>query len=93
MGTAVMKSSLEQIGVSEGGDSVVIRRCADIILRRLIVRFSASLHAEQAERVFAYVRNARHKGWVMRPVSAHLHTIMPSASNASAPAGPAASPP
>ena len=77
----------------KGGTSIIIRRRAGIVLRRLVVRLSASLHAEQAERVFAYVRNARHKGWVVRPVSAHLHTITPSASKALGPAGPAAPPP
>ena len=47
------------------------------MLRRMTVRLSASLHAELAERVFAYVRGASQEGWAVRPVSAHLHTIAP----------------
>ena len=77
----------------KGGDSVVIRRRAGIILRRLVVSLSASLHTELAERVFAYVRGARQKGWVVRPVSAHLHTITASVDDTSVPAALVAPPP
>ena len=69
----------------KGGDSVVIRRRAGIFLRRIVVCLNASLHAELAERVFAHVRGARQRGWVVRPVSSHLHTITASADDTSVP--------
>lgn len=77
----------------KGGDSVVIRRRAGIFLRRIVVCLNASLHAELAERVFAYVRGARQKGWVARPVSSHLHTITASVDDTSVPAALVAPPP
>ena len=84
----------EHSAVCKGGDSVTIRRRSGIIMRSLIVRLSASLHAELAERVFAYVRGARMKGWVVRPVSAHLHTITPrAADDTPVPPDPIAPPP
>src|SRR6185436_15517529 len=60
----------EHSAACKGGDSITIRRRAGIVLRSLIVRLSASLHAELAERVFAYVRGARMRGWVVHPLSA-----------------------
>ena len=44
----------------KGGDSVIIRRRAGIVLRRLVDLPDASLHAELAERVSAMWRRATH---------------------------------
>ena len=90
---AFLRQLASHAAACKGSDSVVIRRRAAIMLQRMTVRLSASLHAELAERVFVYVRGARQEGWTVRPVSAHLHTIAPSVVNASAPVGSAPSEP
>ena len=60
---------------------------------RRTVRASDASDAELAERVFAYVRGARQRGWVVRPVTAHLHTITASVDDISAPPALVAPPP
>ena len=55
-----------------GGSEAVVRRRRAIERRRIVVTLSATLAREEAERVLAYVRDARLSGRTVDPVSTLL---------------------
>ena len=55
-----------------GGSEAGVRRRRGIDRRRIVVTLSATLAREEAERVLAYVRDARLSGQAVDPVSTLL---------------------